>query len=229
MSGEREEPSPLGVAVFDEDLALRHDCNYLLVLRDASADEVEAELRRLRRAYAWVLDAARGERLAAELGPRGWQVHRALFMVHRREPGRPAPKVDIREVGHEDLRPLRRAALLPYPWATPPVIEHLLAAKAAIARRVTARFFGAFVDGELAAYTDLYVSDGEAQVEDVATVEHHRNKGLASALVLHALVEAQRMGAEFMCLVASDDDWPKHLYARLGFDAVGQSVKLIGP
>jgi hypothetical protein len=35
-------------------------------------------------------------------------------------------------------------------------------------------------------------------------------------------MSAQERGAEVVFIVADDDDWPKHLYARLGFVPVGR-------
>ncbi|MGZ6729436.1 MAG: hypothetical protein ACXVFC_09065 [Gaiellaceae bacterium] len=43
------------------------------------------------------------------------------------------------------------------------------------------------------------------------------------------MAEARRDGAEFVCLVADYEDWPKELYKRLGFDELGYYVKLIDP
>lgn len=231
MGGTREVPSPLGVAVTDAALPLRHDSNYLLVERaDASADDVVAEVARLALPMAWIPDAALGERLAAALVPRGWGVHRGLAMAHERAPDRAAPAaVDVREVRHEELRALRRESLSAYPWATPEVADQLLDAKAEIARRVTLRSFAAFVGDELASYADLFLGVSIAQVEDVATVPAHRNRGLARAVVLRAIAEARAAGAELVFLVAADDDWPKELYRRLGFDEIGRYVKIMPP
>lgn len=231
MAGAREVPSPLGVAVTHAALPLRHDSNYLLVERaDATPDDVAAELTRLALPMAWLPDAALGERLAAALVPRGWTVHRGLAMAHARAPDRAAPAADVREVRHEDLRAMRREALSAYPWATPEVAEQLVAgAKAMIASRVTLRSFAAFVDGEVASYSDLFMAGEVAQVEDVATVVAHRDRGLARAVVLRVVEEARAAGATLVFLVAADDDWPKELYRKLGFDEVGRYVKVMPP
>ncbi|MBX3471669.1 MAG: GNAT family N-acetyltransferase [Planctomycetes bacterium] len=228
LGGAREAPSPVGVGVVDEALALRHDSNYLLVERpDATPADVAAELARLGLPMALVPDHVQGERLAAALP--GWGVHRGLVMVHRRPPDRPAPAAVVREVDVEDLRAARGALLTEQPWATDAVIAQLLDAKAAIARRVALRAFAALVDGALASYTDLYLADGVAQVEDVATLPSHRGRGLARAVVLRAVDEARAAGAGLVFLVAAEDDWPKALYRRLGFDEVGVYVKLTPP
>ncbi|MCO5172326.1 MAG: GNAT family N-acetyltransferase [Planctomycetes bacterium] len=228
LAGARAAPSTVGAGVIDEALALRHDSNYLLVERpDATPADVAAELARLGLPMALVPDPALGERLAAALT--GWGVHRGLVMVHRRPPDRPAPVADVREVDVERLRAARRELLTEQPWATDAVIEQLLDAKAAIARRVALRAFAAFVDDTLASYTDLYLADGVAQVEDVATLPPYRGKGLARAAVLRAVDEARAAGAGLVFLVAAQDDWPQALYRRLGFDDVGTYVKLTPP
>jgi predicted GNAT family acetyltransferase len=95
--------------------------------------------------------------------------------------------------------------------------------------RAETRFFGVEVDGEIVAWSDLYLAQGVGQVEDVATASEHRGKGYATAVVLRAAEEARRAGADLIFLVADDYDWPKELYARLGFDAVGCVYKFIRP
>ncbi len=84
------------------------------------------------------------------------------------------------------------------------------------------RFAIAAKDGGLAAMTKLR-SDGQtAQVEDVYTVPEARGRGFASSLVTHAVAEARRSGHSLVFIVADDFDWPKQLYARLGFEAAGR-------
>ncbi len=80
-------------------------------------------------------------------------------------------------------------------------------------------------DGVVAAYADLYLDGDTGRVEDVQTVEEHRNRGFASALVVDAVRRAHEAGASFVFLVAHEDDWPRELYGRLGFETVGRYVK----
>lgn len=230
MAGAREVPCALGVAVIDEGRPLRHDSNYLVVDRpDATPEALAGELTRLGLPMAMFPDPRSGERLAEVLAPQGWGVHRGLAMVLRRAPDRAPPPADVREVPVELLRPLRRALLLEYPWATPEVADQLLDVKAEIARRVTLRAFAAFEEGEVVSYTDVYSADGVAQVEDVATAPARRDRGLSRAVLGHAIAAARADGAGLVFLVAADDDWPKELYRKLGFDEVGRYVKLIHP
>src|SRR5262249_8943793 len=89
-----------------------------------------------------------------------------------------------------------------------------------LARRVGARFFAAWVDGELAGCCDLYEHDGVAQIENVDTLERFRNRGVARAF-LAAAVDAARASADLIFLFADDADWPKEVYGKLGVDPVG--------
>ena len=218
-AGETEEPVPLGTAVRDSRVPLRHDSNYLFVERPAAAEEIVAELRRLDLPVATVP----GDDLAG--AP---QVsHRGLVMVHRgpvTEPPRRAVEVE-----REALEPIRRAQTLAYSWGSPAVADQLLAAKGLIAERLTARFFAAIEDGDVVAGTDLYLEPPDAQVEDVLVAEGHRGRGHGTAVVLTAVAEAYAAGADFVFLVADSDDWPKDWYARLGFEPVGSYVKLQRP
>jgi GNAT superfamily N-acetyltransferase len=66
------------------------------------------------------------------------------------------------------------------------------------------------------------LSDGEvAQVEEVCTVPEARGRGLARAAVQAAAGVALAEGHGLVFLLAEADDWPKELYASLGFATVG--------
>jgi GNAT superfamily N-acetyltransferase len=232
MGGERTEPSRFGVAVFDARVPLRYDSNYLLVEElpaSVSAEELAGEAGRFDRPMIMVRHQPTGARLAPGFAALGWQLHRGLLMAHRRPPHRTAPTELVREVDEAALRPARRGQLTGYPWATPAVVDQLLDAKLLIARAVRARFFAVVVGGQVVTYTDLYDDGRTAQIEDVATLAEHRGHGYASAVVLRALQEARQSGCDLVFLAADEDDWPKALYRRVGFDDLGRYVKFIRP
>jgi ribosomal protein S18 acetylase RimI-like enzyme len=63
----------------------------------------------------------------------------------------------------------------------------------------------------------------DAQVENVDTLEEFRGRGVARSVVLRAVEAARDADAEHVFIVADDADWPRELYARLGFDRVGRT------
>lgn len=235
LAGGEEIPSPLGYGMVTHELPLRHDSNFLVLDRPAEADEAIAEADRILggagRDYRVILtfDAELGERLRPEFDSRGWRTMRSIFMAQLRDPDKSADLSVVQEFDQSALRPQRRKTILSYPWGTPTLAEELLDSKIHLARRARTRFFGVPFGDDIVAWTDLYVAQGVAQIEDVATVEEHRGKGYATAVVLRAIEEGRREGADLVFLVADGEDWPRHLYARLGFDEVGALYKFVTP
>jgi ribosomal protein S18 acetylase RimI-like enzyme len=229
MAGERAESSPLGEAVFDDRVPRRLDSNFLHVKRDADGETVQAEAERLKRRMVHVSDSELGERLAPHFKAQGWLIRRHVVMAQLREPEREADLSAVTEVEEPMLRAARYEVVTGEPWAKPEVMEQLFAAKALIGQRVTARHFAVVLHGKVVSYTDLYQDGADAQIEDVGTLQEHRKRGYASAVILAAIAEARAAGAEFVFLVADLEDWPKELYRRLGFDELGYYVKFIAP
>jgi ribosomal protein S18 acetylase RimI-like enzyme len=230
MGGDRTVPSRYGTAVYSDRVPKRLDANYLRIEKPVpDAQSLVEELRRLRRRMAWFPDSVAGERLAPQFEQLGWRIDRHAVMAQRRRPERTADTALVREVDEPALRAARRRLLEPEPWASPDVVEQLFLGKELIAERVRMRCFAVAVDGEVVSYTDLYLRDGLAQIEDVGTLPEYRGHGYASAVVLAAVEEARRSGAGLVFLFADAEDWPKQLYRRLGFDQLGYYVKFLAP
>ena len=229
MGGTREVESPVGRAVYTDELPRRLDGNYLWVDRASEPEELVAEAARLERRLIFVPDPELGDKLAPWFKEQGWRVERHVVMAQLREPEREADLSLVREVSEPDLREARKRVLADQPWATQQVLEQIFGAKALIGDRVRTRFFAVELDDEVVSYTDLYLDGADAQVEDVGTVPEHRNEGHATAVVLGAIAEARKAGAGFVFLVADANDWPKLLYGRLGFDEVGHYTKFFTP
>jgi ribosomal protein S18 acetylase RimI-like enzyme len=231
IAGARTEPFRYGLAVFDDALPLRHDSNYLLVERDVDdAGGLAAEAERLQGgaglAHRLLLfpRADRAAQIATRLAPLGYVQESFVIMAQHRRPEKDADTSLVVEVDEAALRDAWRREILSEHWGSPDVADQLVAAHARIPLK--ARFFAVLVDGEVASHADLYLDGESAQVEAVATDEAHRGRGYASAVTLRAVAEARAAGAAFVFLVASADDWPQRLYARLGFDEVGRYAKL---
>ena len=234
MAGSRCEPFRFGTAIFTPERPLRYDSNYLLVEHvpgEVSAEELAGEADRVQgpaglpHRLLLFRDVSLGERFAPQLMEAGWRYERHLLMAHRRPPEREMDTSIVTEVTADVIRPARERQIRSYPWGTPEVAQQLLDAKAHIP--VETRFFAVLVNGEVASYSDLYLDGEVAQVEDVATMPAHRERGYASAVVLRAVAEARVAGAALVFLVADAEDWPKELYRRLGFDEIGANAKLI--
>ena len=150
-------------------------------------------------------------------------------MAQLREPERRADLSLVSELDEEALRPARRRLLEGQPWATPEVVEQLFQAKSLIGERVTTRFFGVELDGEVVSYTDLYMDGADAQIEDVGTLPEHREQRLRDGGRPGGDRDRADSGADFVFLVADAEDWPKELYRRLGFDELGHYTKFFMP
>ncbi|HEX3266430.1 MAG TPA: GNAT family N-acetyltransferase [Gaiellaceae bacterium] len=229
MGGSRTVDSPYGRAVYTDEVPKRSDCNYLWVEREAGPKELVAEAERLERRLIFVPDNELGAKLAPWFAEHGWRIDRHLVMAQLRDPDRSADLSLVRELDEEALRPARRRLLEDQPWAKPDVVDQLFRAKALIGERVTARFFGIQIGGEVVSYTDLYTDGADAQIEDVGTLPEHRGSGYATAVILAGIAHAREGGADFVFLVADAEDWPKELYRRLGFDELGHYTKFFAP
>jgi len=77
-------------------------------------------------------------------------------------------------------------------------------------------------DGDdVVAWARLWVRGAEAQVEDVVCLAEHRGRGYGRAVVAEATRAALAEDPELLFIVADGDDWPKELYARLGYATAG--------
>jgi ribosomal protein S18 acetylase RimI-like enzyme len=133
-------------------------------------------------------------------------------------------------VDAESLRPLHGEIARAEPWADgEDVVTMVVDAWVRVSKLWQARHFAVLADGEAASAADLYADGATAQVEDVVTAPAHRNRGHGSAVVARAVEEALRGGNDLVFLVAADDDWPKELYGRLGFEAIGRRWSFLKP
>jgi GNAT superfamily N-acetyltransferase len=157
----------------------------------------------------------------------GWKPERDLLMVLSGQPGRQLDTsrvVEVSEAEHLELG--RMWTLETAPETTEAVLDALCEfwsreSRARGDRLLGVRGLGG--DGILA--KAKLRSDGRtAQVEDVYTLASARGQGLGRALVTRAVELAEADGHEVIFIVADADDWPKQLYAQIGFEAVGTIV-----
>jgi ribosomal protein S18 acetylase RimI-like enzyme len=232
---ERTVPFRFGTALFNDTLPVVWSLNCVRVeVAEVRPEALVEEVNRLQEGLPHrrmvVMDEALGREIEEPLREGGWKTDAFLFMVPRKEPEEPARDVQVQEVAHRDLAPLRRRILQ----------EWLVESDDETVRQVTemdrlyseigrARHFAVLSGGEVVSSTTLFSDGHTAQIEDVATLPEHRGQGYARALVLHALAQARAGGHDFVFLVADARDWPKELYRRLGFEAVGEKYDYLLP
>jgi len=225
----RVQPFDAGVAYFDDAYPDRYVANLLVVDRDdvnvssdhlvARADEILGGAGLSHRLVKILHD--RGEHLAPGFRAHGYDVERVVAMLLRRPPDRPA-SLTAEECSFDELRPLTeeiyRRDLPPEPELARRFVEQ----HATWDRILGTRRFAVRIDGALAGQCELFLIGTDAQVEFVDTLEEFRGLGVARAVVLAAVEAARAAGAERVFIAADDDDWPKSLYERVGFDRIGR-------
>ena len=178
-----------------------------------------------------LLDQADGRRLGEEIEaaaarwPR-WTVERTRFMLWR---GGEAPTAAAREARLEEIEPLRRAIIaesMPPDGGGQTAVDQLFEHDRRYGLAGGDRWFVAPVDGEPQSACRLLRKDGIGQVEEVGTLTPARERGYAKAVVTAAIAAAQAAGDQTIFLTAEAADWPQLLYARMGFETVGDLTVL---
>ncbi|MDA8313537.1 MAG: GNAT family N-acetyltransferase [Actinomycetota bacterium] len=210
-------------------LPLVHTLNRFHVTEVAGAAEilavVEEHQRDLPYRHVVVDDEGTARELWAALGKEGWRVERDALMVLAARASREIDTSAVTELSQEETEQLMRR------WAVEDHLdthEGVLEQLARYNRREGAlwneRLLGIRAPaGQPAALTKLRRRGATAWVEHVYTVPEQRGRGHARALVTYAANEARAEDADLTFIIADDDDWPKHLYADVGFRLVGTS------
>lgn len=214
-------------AVTDAERPRVWDANHLYVAGAGAATAAdlvaaaERALSALGGAHGGVIMAAEAEGAARQDGFAllGWHCTPNLLMVHR-DPARLAASAGARRVSEEEAEPARRALILGESWGSEPVARQLLSRGALVAARAGGTSYGAEHEGAVASSCVVLRGENIAQVENVGTVPAARGLGLATAVVSLATARA-REAAELVFLCADPADWPRHLYARLGYEPIG--------
>jgi GNAT superfamily N-acetyltransferase len=177
-----------------------------------------------------VADEAEGRRLATELAAApGWEAERTLYMAWRGDGGGRRPQATAREAPLAEIAPLRGELIASWLRQGDPhqeTVAQLLERDRRLGELAGDRWFVAPGAGDPAAACRLLRIDGVAQVEDVGTLPRARRRGLAQAVVLAAVAAAQRDGVDPIVIAADAGDWPHQLYAKLGFEPVGEATVL---
>jgi hypothetical protein len=178
-----------------------------------------------------LLDEADGRRLGDEVEaatarwPR-WEVERTRYMLWR---GGEASPGAAREVRLEQIEPLRRAIIaesMPPDGGGPAAADQLFEHDRRYGLAGGDLWFVAPADGEPMSACRLLRKDGIGQVEEVGTLTPARERGYARSIVTAAVAASQAAGDRATFLTAEAADWPQLLYARMGFETVGDLTVL---
>ena len=199
-----------------------YDHNYVSVEAptvSAAALAADAESALADRLHRRVIAEQGTPGLAAEFAELRYTFSSHLVLAHAREPDRLVDTTAIRETTLDALLPARTEAIMRETWGGDEIAAQLNEAKRHMAAAVPTRFYAAVIDGAVAGWCELRLHGGVAQIEDVEVLAEYRGRGLGRAVVQHALQEAER-AADVVFLEALADDWPRELYAKLGFAVV---------
>jgi GNAT superfamily N-acetyltransferase len=228
-------PTEFGTAYFHDEFPRRYDSNYVWVeapLSGVSAEALAAEADRAlmglgHRELTYLADGSEARRLVPGLVTLGYRSERLLTMVQDRAPDAwnegLAEEVGAGDIGPFLLRVNREADGRLHEADA----EMLSAFRHVLAERAGARFFVVRDGTEIVAIAELYVLGDVAQVEAVYTLAAYRGRGFGRAVVLAASRAGREAGADLVFLDADDEDWPKVLYGKLGFDELRRFWSLV--
>jgi ribosomal protein S18 acetylase RimI-like enzyme len=239
LSAEGEVPFRFGMAYFHSKLPRVWSRNYLVADTDldaASAELLVADSDRilggagLGHGKVNVYAEEAGARLEPGFRELGWQIHCEVLMVARRNPDRSGDLSLTEEVSIDELEPIWTEENRREPYGSDEeTVRQLVANKRVVVASWDTRLFATRVEGAIASYCELYSHRGTGQIEAVGTLEEFRNRGLARATVSRALAASRAAGNGLTFLMARDDDWPKELYGKLGFDEIGRIYEFVRP
>jgi ribosomal protein S18 acetylase RimI-like enzyme len=220
-------PVEAGFVVRTPSLPMVWGLNHLRLIVPVSTEEALAladeHLAELPYIQLHVEDEPSGRELERSLRAAGWKTEREVLMAFRRGPDREIDTDVVIEVDqNQTLELMRRWILEGPPGVTPEALPQLVEYARREGRARQDRNFGVIGDvGSVVAMTKLRSDGATTQLEDVYTAPEERGRGHARALLTRAVAEARRQAPDTIFIVADDNDWPKRLYRRIGFEPIG--------
>jgi uncharacterized protein (DUF952 family)/GNAT superfamily N-acetyltransferase len=227
---------PGGVAVLDPDFPYSRDNNRLVLTEPVDAATIESVAAEVAGNAGWPHQAAgllwpdAGE-VAADLVGRGWEAEELLLMARPAGSlpgGERAEVVDQREV-HPLWDRSWRAGLAGRSPLPDHVVAQLVGREHLNDRVVAVTDVAVREGGRVVAAGQLRVDGATAAVESVLTDTAARGRGHADAVLARTLDLATQAGCDLVVLEAGADDWPRHWYARRGFETLGSAWAVSRP
>jgi GNAT superfamily N-acetyltransferase len=219
----------VGLVVLTPSLPHAWGLNHIRLTRPVSPDQAlalaEQHLAGLPYRQIHVEDEQSGRRLAQSLRGAGWKIEREVLMALERGSDRQVDTSVVLEADEDEaLQLMERWYREDPPETSPEALPQLVEYTRREGRARRDHNFGVIDEaGHLVAMTKLRSDGTTAQVEDVYTIPEERGRGYARALVTHAVAQARDRGHDLIFIVADDNDWPKELYRRIGFEPIGKT------
>jgi ribosomal protein S18 acetylase RimI-like enzyme len=163
-------------------------------------------------------------RLVPEFESLGWESEPGVYMEWRGAPDHDS-EIEVAECRAAAVEDLRRrlisAELAAMGQNGEGLVDQLLEWDRRIGKVDGDRWFVAPADGEPASVCRLLARGGVGQVEAVGTLTERREQGLARAVTVAAARASKHHGNDLTYLGAMANDWPRLLYAKLGFEELG--------
>ncbi len=163
-----------------------------------------------------------GPALEREFRDAGWKTERELIMALSAAPDREVDTSIVIDAGEDEVLDVMSR------WHGEDrlgagELEQLIEYSRREARACGDRLLGIrSAGGGLVAISKLRGDGAVAQVEDVYTTPEVRGQGFGRAVVTRAAELARDAGHDLILITADDDDWPKDLYAKIGFRPLGR-------
>lgn len=74
---------------------------------------------------------------------------------------------------------------------------------------------------------DLFIYDGVAKIEDFSVIPKYQRKGYGTSILKHLIDIALNENCHTVYLVTDEDDTPKEMYKKLGFNKVAERTDLM--
>jgi ribosomal protein S18 acetylase RimI-like enzyme len=186
------------------------------------ADQADRALAGLAHSLIEFAYASDAEPMRAEFEGEGWRTLRLVWMRHSGAlPA--APQVPVQEVPLDAVRELKvRWHHEDFPGGDPAAFDR---EAREVALRRGARVFATFEDDVPVAFAQLEQRADDAEISEVYVRREFRGRGLAAAATSAAVAAAADAGDVWIC--ADAEGRAKHLYRRLGFRAVAETMQFL--
>jgi ribosomal protein S18 acetylase RimI-like enzyme len=207
-----------------------HDANHVIVLEigfglswEAVADAADEIQAGLPNRIVEFVECAATDALATRFRTAGWLEEPLGVMVYHRPPDRHVDTKAVHIVDAAAMRAARTASLADEAWTSSDAVAQVREKQERVGREVATTHLALIDDGIVVSYCEVFCVDDVAQIESVATAPTHRRRGYARAVVSRALEVT--VDCRLVFLSVDPNDWPRSLYSRLGFDAVGRVAR----